>query len=391
MPYMPSIPPLPRKIDRRKVLAVGVTLAAVVLACSVLYGYIYLQGHPWQPAAGGDFPSQPVWVSVDMKQRVVSTPVVSGDQILIRTEDALCSMDARHQLILWCAASKAGYPPELAPMVSGEWVVAVEGDSKVAVFSRTSGKLNWRSNILSGGRFASRSASIAAVAVNRDTVYVSRRAEYELTAYSLEDGDILWSVIPPDRSTLHLALDGQALYLASGDSVTAYDLKRGRKLWSRDFDWQVSTILVDQNTLVVAHYGIERLLTAINLADQQERWQVPSSQTGIYHPEFLVASGGQIYVSGKGLAVIEQTSGKVLWSKPVDEHWEPAVVLNGHVYVRSIGTMLYALDLQTGQETGHLLVQVNSSSKNDPPRGPAVFEDLLLVPFGDHRIFAYRP
>jgi hypothetical protein len=29
--------------------------------------------------------------------------------------------------------------------------------------------------------------------------------------------------------------------------------------------------------------------------------------------------------------------------------------------------------------------------KHEPERAPAVVDDLLIVPFGDNRVFAYKP
>ena len=66
-------------------------------------------------------------------------------------------------------------------------------------------------------------------------------------------------------------------------------------------------------------------------------------------------------------------------------------MLRDKLYVRSIGSKLYVLGVDTGYETGKLLVRVNTAIPTKPIRSPVASNGLLIVPFGDNRVFAYRP
>jgi hypothetical protein len=60
------------------------------------------------------------------------------------------------------------------------------------------------------------------------------------------------------------------------------------------------------------------------------------------------------------------------------------------VIVRNRANGLFVFDTNTGEQIGKLKVKYNTSMKHDPERSPAVYKGLLIVPFGDNRIFAYK-
>ena len=70
---------------------------------------------------------------------------------------------------------------------------------------------------------------------------------------------------------------------------------------------------------------------------------------------------------------------------------ETPVELGEMIYVRDLETHLYAIDKNTCEVEGTMTVQQNNSALRTTERSPIVVEDLLIVPFGDQRVFAYRP
>ena len=66
------------------------------------------------------------------------------------------------------------------------------------------------------------------------------------------------------------------------------------------------------------------------------------------------------------------------------------VILRNTLYVRDPTTNLYAFDIQTGKYSVALKIQANWPSM-DSLRDPIGASSLLVIPFGDDRLFAYFP
>jgi outer membrane protein assembly factor BamB len=105
----------------------------------------------------------------------------------------------------------------------------------------------------------------------------------------------------------------------------------------------------------------------------------------------LVTYDDGLYVSGKRLFKMARGSGDIQWISEAYGRLRRPVVLGNRVFVRDNFRTLYALDRDTGRETGRLTVQANKAASTQPGHGPVVVQDLLIVPFGDERVFAYRP
>ena len=374
-------------------LIAAVIIIFVCVACTTRVLYRYLRLYPAEPSAQGHFPIQPAWV-FDASQTIVSMPVMLDERhILLRTKDALCKFDVQKQECVWRSQAGINHTSALEPQISGQQIVVTVKDADIASYSLVTGDFIWGSN--SGEDdlgWSSAAFRVDDFVITNHFVFVTRPND-RLVCYQLKNGHVLWSVWLPTHSMSYLAADASHVYLAAHQSLTAYELATGTEAWHRDFDTSLGPILIDGQTLYVTSGQNDILVRAFDLETLTERWHVSSSQVGMKGAKHLTAFGDKIYVSGIGLAAIDKDSGGVLWTALKGEYLDPAVEMGFYVFIRDqIGPSLFMLDRLTGQKVGSLVVQTDAIAPSiAPPRYPAVFGDLLIVPFGDSRIFAYRP
>lgn len=172
----------------------------------------------------------------------------------------------------------------------------------------------------------------------------------------------------------------------------------GKPILETEFYTYTGPILVEGNILYllsgILYSGIERIgVVAIDLATFSNIWDLTLLNYDILNENALTTHGDTIFVSGDGLYALDKSTGAVRWdthNKEVGITGHP-VVIDQIVYVRNRAGKLFAFDIDTGEEIGYLQLLDNGSVNNPYETGPAVFGDLLIIPFGDNRIYAYRP
>lgn len=361
---------------------------AIIIVCLVLFfSYSYIRDHPAEPVAGGDFPSQPVWI-FEASERITSSPVSSNGQIFFRTKNWIYAVDASTGVKIWRSASLNKSTPSLAPLIAKDRLIISEEYSNIGVYSIETGYRLWSTNTyLEGIQDPTR---IESMVNDSNTVFVARES-HKLTAYSLSKGTILWSVWVPSRTGLYLAVGPQIIYLAAHDILRAYDSTSGKMLWEKTFDTLVGPIAFDNNTLYVAVNFGHISLIAFEPITMSEIWAIPSQASGIYDPVIIAMDKQYVFLGSKHLAAISKETGQILWNTQFTYWLEQPVILGDQIYVRNIGTTLFGFSLRNGQEQSRLTIQANYAMGNAPDRSPIAADNFLIVPFGDHRLMAYDP
>lgn len=381
-----------RYTGKRLAITIGLISILIMGFClwvSLRFYQFRVKQRPPEPIAYGDFPQEPVWIYLAPDQ-VTSTPLVQGSRLVIRSINAICAVNLRNGQELWCSASPGESPLNTNPKSTEELLVVPENDSNVAVFSGETGQLLWRAYSGQEGIKNPRNYWIEAIAHEGDLLFVARN-NHNLTAYDLNTGSINWIVELPTRIIPYLATESQSLYVAYGERLSAFEIGKGNPLWDKDIDSLLGPILASDGILYVSiHFGEESLI-ALDLNSMEELWAIKSSDLSEDDLRYLVVDGGTIFASGKKLIAIDKYTGELLCSSKGTGYLERPAVLKDLVYVRDIGTTLYAFRADNCKETGRLLVRMNTPMKHEPERGPVVAGDLLIVPFGDNRVFAYRP
>jgi hypothetical protein len=120
-------------------------------------------------------------------------------------------------------------------------------------------------------------------------------------------------------------------------------------------------------------------------------WQINLKQIGGTAVRAITIENDSIYLAAQQLIAISSVDGSIKWVSESFGFLETPVMSENNIYIRTIGPALYMLDKISGKENGRLVVQANTQMEHQPYRGPAVVGDLIIVPFGDHQVLAYRP
>ncbi|MEW5873223.1 MAG: PQQ-binding-like beta-propeller repeat protein [Chloroflexota bacterium] len=347
--------------------------------------------YPKEPIAEGELPSKPVWV-FEASERITSTPVFSDGRIFIKTDNLIYATDSTNGTEFWHRLSQSYSSPNFAPVVAGDRLIVVEKYSNLSAYRTDSGERLWQAQSRYEGIEDPTLTQVEAMALGLNLVLVARR-NHGLTAYSLASGEIVWSVPAPDRTILYLAADTQTVYLAAGRTLLAYDISTGKLRWEKAFPSLVGPILVNDGVLFVAlRRGITCLLALdLDAGTLSEKWQIYSGDLLEDEPRTIVIEGDLLLLGGQKLVGILKETGKIQWISQSTGWLERPVVFGDRVYVRNTMTTLFAFDLANGQEKGRLTLQENTPLKHEAERSPVVAGGLLIVPFGDERIFAYSP
>ncbi|MGB9873057.1 MAG: PQQ-binding-like beta-propeller repeat protein [Anaerolineae bacterium] len=333
------------------------------------------------------FPREPAWV-FQAAERIITTPVAQNGQIIVRTSEGVYWLNAqgtplqRVEVSGFTCLNCFNGPPVLCK----EMLLVPEGGHSLSVFVVSTGALAWTAipSANPDGSYVPSNVPVESIACGEQAVYVTRY-NWNLTAYDYE-GVVLWESDSLDRSRSSLATDGHIVYLGADIYIKAYDGLSGTILWSEKMGAFVRSIQLVSNTLYIGLF--EAPFLAMDVDSRTIRWHV-DFPAGEY--PFLI-EGETLYITNQDrLAAISRKDGRILWERRLPEaNLGSPVVAKGVLYVRSTRGYLHALEASTGYEVGGLRIQSDGPFSYASDRGPGVAENLLLVPFGDHRLLAYR-
>jgi outer membrane protein assembly factor BamB len=351
--------------------------------------YVDLILRPPQPIAEGDFPASPVWV-FEAPEQVVATPATDGGRVFIRTKESICAISAAQGDLFWCSPSPSDRALAISPVVWEHILIVAEEGSSLAAFDVETGQVLWRREATGEIESDPRLNPIHTLAAGKFLVYVARR-DRELIAYNPRTGKIAWTEIIPDATNLYLDSDSQLLCISVGHYIRAFDPQSGGSLWIKTFENQTGPISIDRESLYFSLSFAQYVLQSLDVDTLKVNWGFASHKMAEDQLYSLVTYDDGLYVSGKRLFKMARGSGDIQWISEAYGRLRRPVVLGNRVFVRDNFRTLYALDRDTGRETGRLTVQANKAASTQPGHGPVVVQDLLIVPFGDERVFAYRP
>ena len=363
----------------------------VIILCTILlflyYKYIEMPLHPTQPVASGEFNAQPVWVYA-AEETITSTPAVKGLRIFIRTLNSIFALDATNGNLLWHVVSPGTYPLSVPPQVIDEYLIVPEKGSQIAAFTIDTGHLVWRTSPIRIALDNPVTAAIESITSMNDMIYVAR-FDWSLIAYNLKNGGVAWEQNIPGRTSPYLAADERAVYLGAGQSLKAYDVRTGAILWQEENEGYTGPIILDGNILYITNEAHPSLF-ALDLDTLNVKWKKEFPEINEFEFGCLLASDTTLYIAAEELIAVSKTDGRVVWISEKTGRLECPVILGRRIYVRNTNTKLFAFEIGSGRVVGMLILQANTPMKHEPNRSPAVSGDMLIVPFGDNRIFAYK-
>jgi outer membrane protein assembly factor BamB len=375
---------------RRMVIFALIAGLSCIFLCTTLSILAFKQqqkNYPDEPVATGDFPPTAVWM-ISADTQVVTSPIILGYRLFVRTKESVYALDVQDGTVIWRTASPGVSPLSVEPLITDNIVFVPEKDSRISAFDIETGDLLWRSAEIDFKLGSPALSEIESIAVDDRCVYVARY-DWNLICYSLDTGEEIWNVRVPNRSSLFLAAGQDMVFLGADHYVRAYYKDDGQLLWENEYDNLVGPILFDNGTLYVTFDNSS--LIALNSESGQMIWSQqldPASERLI---NAIASIDGRLYVGSNKLYSVSEGDGTIIWESSDLGYLETPVKLEDRIYVRNIYTTLHALDIISSQETGQLHIQFNTTQKHEPHRSPLAVDDLLIVPFGDNRIFAYRP
>ena len=374
-------------------LAIILICGFIALGGSVLFYYSDQFALPLNPLVKGDFPSNLIW-TYSAKDRIVSTPVIYNSLIFIRTRRSLIAINASNGHQLWRVESDV--PTRINtgdltvfPLVNNDLVIVAEEGSRLSAFSTDTGKVEWTTPPIEVNLQNPVTASIEAYAINGNRLFVAR-SSWKISAYDLRNGNILWEKRLPNKALLDLETNSRKVYISAGNLLQVYDSITGDILWEKNFGAYVGPILLGDDTLyVVLSFGPKNLV-AINLDTMNTLWSIDNYLFKDQELRTLALGEDVLIVGSDRLYAISKIDGSILWTSEETGPLERPLVLDKKVIVRNTDKELFLFDGESGEKLGYLLVRANTQMKHEPERSPTVVDDLIIVPFGDDRIFAYR-
>jgi len=199
--------------------------------------------------------------SIKLRGEVRAVPVVSGQQVFVRTVDGkLSALSLLDGSIQWTVSRRV---PALSltgnsqPLVQGELVIAGFDDGKISAFNRESGQTVWQTTVSnpSGRTEIERLVDLDGQFILRDGVIYISSYQGRLAAIQVTDGNVLWS--REFSSYQSIDADDEALYLSSDDShIWSIDRRTGSAFWKQEVlhARKITAPLIVGDKLVVADF-----------------------------------------------------------------------------------------------------------------------------------------
>jgi outer membrane protein assembly factor BamB len=355
---------------------------------TVVYLFYRWDNYPNEPVSNGNFPDLPEW-TFWADEDVTATPIVYGSNVFVRTSEAVYKIDANTGILIWRFASPGTSSSlDVSPQISGNLMIVPERGALLAAVSIETGHLVWRLRSVDANRKNTGNMEIAGFTIDEGAIYIARY-DWKLTSYDLESGQKLWEANVPGRVSLYLAADHNAIYLAAGHSLCAYDFHFGQLLWKKDMGAYITSMVENNGYLYLAFLSDTCHLAAFNLKSRQQEWQQCSISIDNLELGYLTIAEGVLYGTDENLFAFKLSTGEMLWISQSAGPLERPIVAGDRIYVRNNETTMFVFDTMSGDKLGHLLVQSDAAVKEQPGRNPAIYGDLVIIPFGDERILAY--
>jgi len=365
-------------------LSISLLVTASVLSLTCL-GWIWYAIHPSSPHAAGQFPLQERW-HIQLEGRGLVNLVSWNEVIYACLGDRVYAIRPQDGTILW----QRHLPTSVGEdefFIVRYGVVCIVGlppieldldRNRVSVLDAATGEELWQVT-------DQRDRVVFHLAVGPDAILVSRH--YGLTAYDRLTGAVLWR---QDGIGSCIWAEGDRVFT---DYVVARKARNGDELWTTHIVGRIPSAASGGQEFYVC--TTDGTWTALDMEDGRIRW---SFKGGILFDPPLVEP--DILCGGNwtsALFALNPTNGQLLWQThgpiPVPlgagNMVGSPVMLDRTIYVRaSEDGRVYALSRDTGDGLGSL------ETYNYWPlgiHGMVTAGGLLIVPVGDHELYALGP
>jgi outer membrane protein assembly factor BamB len=339
------------------------------------------------PLPIGEFPAK-FTRQLDFDTTVVSRPTIGNDFFLIHTETSLYKYKV-NGVKEW-QIKYPGYKGVHPPVIINDLVVVPTDIGQFVVVSVDDGALKWSGKDQDDFELGH---DIEDIAFSEGIVVIAK-FNSQVTAYNVQNGQILWTHDITQRTSPYLVIKNSIVYMAASGFLTAYDLITGRELWNIDFDTFVGPMIESENKLIlVLGPPAKTEVAVIDLSSRNILWRkyVKGFLSTAYGG--IVLDSQSVYLTGNKVIALSVATGEILWESQESEKSEELgkpIILGDNIYVRDYDSTVYALNIKDGSIIGRLHIGKDQDFYNFD-RGPAGLDGVLIVPFGDNRVFIYEP
>ena len=198
--------------------------------------------------------------SIHLNGEIRAVPVISGEQVFVRTVDgklsALSLLDGNVQWTISRRVPALSLTGNSRPLVQGGMVIAGFDDGRITAYSRSNGQTVWNTTVSnpSGRTEIERLVDLDGQFILRDGIIYISSYQGSLAAIQAVDGNILWSRKFSSYQTI--IADEEALYLSNDSShIWSIDRRTGSAFWKQEVLHArkiTAPLLIDNNMLVVA-------------------------------------------------------------------------------------------------------------------------------------------
>ena len=325
---------------------------------------------------------------------VISTPVITGNQIVVRTPKSVIAIDATSGTEVWKTPSEAPMDFNFSgltipPLVNNNLILIPEDGSAIAALSSGDGKRLWKIPGIANSDKYPNQPFIDSYVIKDEMLFVARDG-WSLAAYDLRDGKLLWENSLPDRNSFELAVDPVCVYMSIKTAIRCYNPTDGKLIWEKDFGSVIRNMILNNGTLYLSLFDGPVGVAAMDVNTLSNKWTLDYSYFPKHELDTLTILGNNIFVGDNKLLSINKDDGSIKWIADIKGPLEHPIELGPYIIVRNTGKDVYLIDAQSGQLLGNLTIKSDSTISTEPGRNPASDGNMLIVPFGDKRLFAYK-
>ena len=351
------------------ILIVSLLCLTPITGAVFLYNKKNSEEKPPEPIAQGDLSISPYWV-FNADEDIISTPATNNKFLFVKTSASLYAVDILQKKVQWKVDSFTDQELGFAPVVTNSSVIVVENGSSVAAYSIDSGRLLWKTPAMEDADYVTE--SVQSIAFNSQYLYVGR-LDFRLTVYNLKTGEIIWEHGLPGRTQPYVEANEDYVFVGAGDTLTVYQANYGSEvwpsygfeLWKKDDLGYAGPILLSGNTLYVTD---EKYASLISLDVNTHKINWEKNYQGIietFYYSCITETEKYLLIAAKKLMMVSKLDGEILWSTDDLGTLECPILLKDKIYIRNSRTTLYSIDMETGRQTGQMLVQLNTWMKID--------------------------
>jgi len=347
------------------------------------------------PIATGVFAGKPDW-TIETPDNIISTPLASGNWIVLRTEKQVITLDGLTHKVRWAVESLGTINFNAPPIIADSLLLVPEYGNPLAAFDLVSGDLVWK-NCVHSPRQKNCAEPSAAWEINGlssdGRIVVVSRFSGGIIGYNALNGDQLWVIDSPRRGGPFFTIDSGNVYFDKHETnvrqLWGVDLKTGALRWQLDIDDVSGRMVIQDGTLylIIGSADVTKV-EALTLATYSVAWQLPFPGIQPSAGTYLTLDNNVLFVAADKVAAISIANGSVIWEANVAQRMRNPVVFGDMLLVRD-DHILYAFDKRTGAQLGQLPLEL-TPGHYDVELNPAVYGDLVLIPVGAKQLAAYR-